>query len=230
MEKQFPTEIEIGTFEVKTGKIRVSDPCYKLEAHDHVAQTLPAANGRWVGSVIYGPSSWGNRVHQLMAHLESSNLIGSEELLRDDVGVDSGQMSIIDLGSYPTGETGEYDDPTQFYGRVCPLTLDTPQSSGIFDGAGIVSGSGFGDGGYPVYVRRNAEGEVTSVRVVFIDDADSEDEEDDLDDGEEDSEELRVEADGSSAAEEGFDGGDEALPASPLPWAAMWRVEDPEGE
>ena len=33
---------------------------------------------------------------------------------------------------------------------------------------GIVTGTGFGDGEYPVYVRRGPEGRVAAVKVVFI--------------------------------------------------------------
>lgn len=35
-------------------------------------------------------------------------------------------------------------------------------------GLGVVVDTGYGDGVYPVYVKRNAEGRIAEVRVVFI--------------------------------------------------------------
>ena len=36
------------------------------------------------------------------------------------------------------------------------------------DGRGIVSSSGYGDGGYPCYISRNSEGQIVSISVEFI--------------------------------------------------------------
>ncbi len=37
-------------------------------------------------------------------------------------------------------------------------------------GLGVVVSTGYGDGEYPVYIRRNSDGRVCEVRVIFIDD------------------------------------------------------------
>lgn len=41
-------------------------------------------------------------------------------------------------------------------------------------GLGVTVSTGYGDGSYPVYVRRNSEGRIAEVRVVFISDEEDE--------------------------------------------------------
>ena len=43
-------------------------------------------------------------------------------------------------------------------------------------GLGVCTSTGYGDGCYPVFVRKNNEGRVAEIRVVFIDSEDIEDE------------------------------------------------------
>lgn len=70
-----------------------------------------------------------------------------------------------------------------FYGDVCDLTTDEDEKGmlgGIINGFGAVSRTGYGDGGYSVYVARK-DGKAVAARVVFIGD----DEEDESGDEEE---------------------------------------------
>jgi len=48
---------------------------------------------------------------------------------------------------------------------------------------GVVSQTGWGDGSYPVDVKRDADGLVVGVRVTFIEDGDDDGDDDDGDDG-----------------------------------------------
>lgn len=45
-------------------------------------------------------------------------------------------------------------------------------------GLGVCMGSGYGDGSYPVYVKRNKEGRITEAKIVFISEEEYDEEED----------------------------------------------------
>lgn len=144
----------IGTFQVTSGRIVVSDPCY--EGGD---KEFPAKNGTWVGLIDshdFGREFLGGvRVMKLVAYRE-----GYENAERhdegDSVGVDSGQMSISD------GDKYRYL-PGDAYNEVCQAT----SPAGIIDGFAVASSSGWGDGGYMLRIAK-ADGKVVGAEVVFI--------------------------------------------------------------
>lgn len=162
----------IGSFEVKSGKLRISDPCYDLDTW--CAGTLDnVLNGKWNAKIEESDKgSWGIRVSNLVAVHENYALSANNpELTKIDVGVDSGQCGIFDLDQYPKDDPGEYGDKNSFYGKVCNLTCnedDMNQSAGIIDNFGVVSRSGYGDGSYECYVRRNVKGEIVAAEIVFL--------------------------------------------------------------
>lgn len=90
-----------------------------------------------------------------------------------DVGVDSGQAGFFDVAKYALsvsdksasranrGETFE-----AFYDSVCNMTLED-KSFGTLH-FGCVSSSGYGDGGYDCYFRRNDVGQVIEALIAFI--------------------------------------------------------------
>jgi hypothetical protein len=89
-------------------------------------------------------------------------------------GVDSGQILFIDPcyvwtddfipGSNPTG--GDYD-------TACRITLGKGYGEA---GGGVVTGTAYGDGTYPVYVEMNSEGRVQRATIVFEEDEEDEQE------------------------------------------------------
>jgi hypothetical protein len=96
------------------------------------------------------------------------------------VGVDSGQAGFFDVVKYALSvadknERGEGDSFESFYDSVCNLTLDA-KSFGTVQ-FGCVSSSGYGDGGYNCYFRRNDLGEVIEALIVFLEDYHEDDEE-----------------------------------------------------
>lgn len=103
-----------------------------------------------------------------------------------DVGVDSGQAGFFDLALYTEALSdksqhqngyGQKDSKFEtFYDRVCDLTLDDNYQFGAIE-FGAASMSGYGDGSYTAFDRRNADGEVIAAFIVFIGEGD--DEEDD---------------------------------------------------
>jgi hypothetical protein len=96
------------------------------------------------------------------------------------VGVDSGQLMVCD----PCYLESEWNCPkdradiTQApagefsYGGCCGATLG-PRGAGQLNyrlghaGAGVVWSSGYGDGVYPVYGRRNRAGQIVEVKIVM---------------------------------------------------------------
>jgi hypothetical protein len=168
-------QITLGSFEVKSGKLMVSDPCY---SPDTWCQTVVdnVLNGAWtVVAMLDTIPGWGERVVSLRAFHAASqpSLTDTCEGLRG-LGVDSGQMGIFCLDSYQVDGRGEYDDKDSFYGKACSLTSGK-RHGGVMPG-GCVSSSGFGDGSYSGFIWKDNSGKVKSAQVVFI--TDDEDEED----------------------------------------------------
>jgi hypothetical protein len=181
-------QTEMKTFEVKSGKICITDPCYKRGTWCAIMD-IPAKNGVWIASIeTSDEDDWGMRVSTLRAHHVEHNNLAWNKI--NSIGVDSGQAGIFDSANYPDnpsdyGDKSAFDD-SHFYGRCCNTTCydDSSICWGIVDGFGVVSSSGYGDGSYSVYVDKNNENEITAVKIVFIspdEDDDSEEDEDDWD-------------------------------------------------
>ncbi len=177
-ESQPPKAYALGSFELTQPTLRVTDPCYQTGTW--CAHTLQAQPGRWNAKVLAGPTSWHARVHLLQIAHESLGdvpVLDVKELQPTELnaGVDSGQCGFFDDARYPRDEASfEYEDDT-FYGRCCESTLNDMLPGGAaVDNMGVVSRSGFGDGGYDVYVRRNEEGQAIIVTLLFINESDEE--------------------------------------------------------
>ena len=195
------TIVDIGLFDVSSGKLIVSDPCYTQTIHDTAAAHIPAENGKWMAVTERANfDGWGNRITKLMVwhtSISSTSELLLEEL-RQGGSVDSGQLGIFCSSIYPEGrETGEYGELDTFYGQCCASTykrsLDLKSdelSAGIIQNAGVCASSGFGDGGYPIEVAyRN--GVAIAVIVTFIGENDTDEDdfyedEDGYEDGYED--------------------------------------------
>lgn len=159
-------EKNLGTFEVKSGKIHISDPCYEYDENDkNCVMTLKdVLNGRYFAKIsIEGKY---NDVESLTIHHEKYPEF-EPNFLMGTIGVDSGQAGIFDLKYYAENQCGEFGDLKSFYGLACSLTLSEEQG-GIMENAGVVSTSGCGDGEYEVYVRENEIGKIVSVSIIFI--------------------------------------------------------------
>lgn len=88
-------------------------------------------------------------------------------LLPFTVGVDSGQAGFFDraaFGAVCAPDSGP--DFESFYDRVGELTMGKDEFGALEWGA--TSRSGYGDGGYEAYARRDAEGQVVAAVIVFI--------------------------------------------------------------
>lgn len=97
------------------------------------------------------------------------------------VGVDSGQLMLTDpcylesewkrgdVNNFGEEHVGEFS-----YSGASSTTLYTKEMAGELNyhlghpGAGVVFSSGYGDGSYPVYVKRDDSGLIAEMRVVMI--------------------------------------------------------------
>lgn len=180
-EKMPDVTLELGTFTVTTPALRVTDPCYTPDTRcAGVLQVLP---GNWTARVLVGPTDWDTRVKQLQITHESlgvSEIIPLAAMVRTSLnaGVDSGQCGFFDEARYPRKKSEfEYEKGT-FYAGCCELTLDEKGSGGgvLADGSGVLSRSGFGDGGYNVYAQKDSTGNIVALALAFIGDRYDEDE------------------------------------------------------
>jgi hypothetical protein len=91
------------------------------------------------------------------------------------VGVDSGQAGFFDLVKYTEAQSDHHfascrgDSPIfeAFYESCGKHTLDESKSFGAIE-FGAVSQSGYGDGGYDCFAKRDESGAVTAAFILFI--------------------------------------------------------------
>lgn len=176
----------MNTFEVTSGALRVTDPCYDMDTW--CAGTIAnVKNGTWAAGIVTSDEdSWGVRVSRLcIKHVDVVEK-GSDYARTDiDVGVDSGQAGFFDLTPFTEHAAATHGDDSEnhksFYDEVCKMTIDENQFGVVEFGA--VSRSGFGDGSYDCYTAINAEGQVVAAYIDFIteDEEDEDDEENDDD-------------------------------------------------
>lgn len=168
--------VSVGSFNVESGKLAVSDPCYDPPTEESGLSTVVhAKKGLWKAEVVTQDEfDWGTRVAELRV------LHASVEALpvyweREDVtlGVDSGQMAFVDLPKFE-GDTRDFPPGGkmiggEWYFNVCD---SHDEGGGILDG-GVVSSTGFGDGVYRLFVHRDDDGLVVAARIIFIEHNDS---------------------------------------------------------
>lgn len=156
----------------------VSDPCYAIGTWFQT-EIENAKKGTWLAFVkkINDYEGWGERCAKLIVHHQNYDLPkeGWEHI--SSIGVDSGQVGIFDKESYRNdslikGTTGHkfatLDGPAgdRWYSACCDITLSR-MHAGILEG-GVVSESGYGDGSYNCYIKKNKDGEIIAVKLVFI--------------------------------------------------------------
>lgn len=180
-------ELELDTFQVRSGEIIISDPCY--DEGTWCAQKVKAAKGCWGAEVEYEDG----RVKRLEAYSKSILAIPLPDrkwqprVINDQIGVDSGQCGFFDAACYRKNpiikkpkHKWQIDGQGDFYGMACELTLG-PMRCGLMTDKdninfGVVSSSGYGDGGYVLTGTFNDKEEVVSLRLDFFGDESENDE------------------------------------------------------
>lgn len=176
-------------FEVKSGQMVISDPCYTLPTW--CQGVVKVKNGTWIGVPVFLDDL--TRVAALIVYNKeviTENPLRLEELkdymgteLPFNFGVDSGQFGFFDKDLYRNDESVKdleaaefgqgYDrkDGDFWYRVVTQQTIaQTKMGYQNFGGipSGVVASSGYGDGSYPVFGMER-DGEYYGFVVVFID-------------------------------------------------------------
>jgi len=143
-----------------------TDPCYKPDTWCHCV-LRDVKPGTWEVAVEERDIQlWGHRITGLRIKHKDYKSKMTNELLSPAIGVDSGQCGFFDI-DYFIRHKEDKEEENRWYNRVCDKTLAKP-FYGTIDGRGVVSESGYGDGAYDLYGRRNKKGELVELRVVFI--------------------------------------------------------------
>jgi len=169
------------TFEVKSGEVYLSDPCYTDTLDGH--RTFSARNGEWVAS--YESVDGSGCVYHISALY--ANFPGTRAVRHTivDIGVDSGQMGIFDVNRF--NDSSVYEDTkfhdkfehfgsSLFYDVCCNITCNTDpnqehKSFGTLIG-GVVSQSGYGDGNYSAVLGFDESDLLVSVKISFFEEED----------------------------------------------------------
>jgi hypothetical protein len=170
----------LGSFEVVSGKVRITDPCYSPDTWCS-GELKNVRKGRWKAQAFTKEvPGWGNRVWELEVFAESGSLdFTVYEKLKFEVGVDSGQAGIFDSSHYQDAtivpkdaRVAEYIKDDKWYAMCCAASHN--ENTGL--GAGVVpygvnSSSGFGDGSYDAYAKYDPlTKEVIAIKIIFISD------------------------------------------------------------
>jgi len=172
----------IGGFH-SNGKIRVSDPCYT--PNTWCSGVIDTIKGNWTAAVIRltneETGGCGDRVAVLaIKHedcdiplctdsineacdaMKSMDQSGGWSVSDIDVGVDSGQAGFFDEEEFVRVKSG---DDTAWYNNISNVTLGV--DAGVID-YGVVSTSGYGDGGYKCVIHTGENDLVDFAFIVFI--------------------------------------------------------------
>lgn len=168
-------QIQIGEFEVTDNVLVISDPCYEpgIWCMGHVLDVRP---GIWTAQIgMCHDKKWGDRVAYLAAYHKDcpdKSLLTKYEA-HFGVGVDSGQAGIFDRAHYQDQSVvpdtpNPIDKDDRWYSACCHQTLNTEHQAGVIP-YGVVSSSGFGDGGYACYFFSTGRGKEFTTWGVMID-------------------------------------------------------------
>jgi len=169
-------EVQLGEFEITSGRILLSDPCYDFGTW--CTQTVDGKNGTWRATSIQD-----GVCHELIACHQSygTYMEGDWKKLDESLGVDSGQCGIYDVQFYNVKPSSAVLD--EFLAKVeedwlssmkirkpwyfinCVTTM-TELRCGVIP-YGCVSSSGYGDGGYNAYAQYNDD-IVVALKIIFI--------------------------------------------------------------
>ena len=180
---------QIGSFEMTDTIMRVSDPCY--DTTTWCCGTIPnCLTGQWDSAVVYSDEGiMGQRIALLVAkhsgsvhsfdlcdkiRADEENIYYSAgwEVCGFEVGVDSGQAGFFDEAHYQDESVfAGHPAPHVSYGGLwyshcCDRTLSEDQAGTI--PYGVISCSGYGDGGYTALMHKTAGGQVDCVAIVYL--------------------------------------------------------------
>jgi len=154
----------IGTFEVTSGQIRISDPCYDNDAVGTFAHSIAARNGTWDAWVQLEEA----QVAELIVVRQERSPIRWRR--GDCIGVDSGTAGVFDESAFRV-DAGIPHEPMWseepgdlwYYKHVVQDQFEAKSITG-----GVISRTGWGDGIYKFQWSRSSEGTAEAVRIIFF--------------------------------------------------------------
>jgi hypothetical protein len=193
-----PQVLSAGEF-TTSGKIWVSDPCYeiRLPRSNHIIEH--ASPGLWSGTYLLSNEGMFHghpdiRVRELVVkHNDSFEIEPSLAWVHEkkvNIDVDSGSAGFFDLAEREKLPEGRREEPEwqKWYDECFKARYiegkynrkmgwhESWSIAGPVRGWGVVSSSGWGDGGYDLYTKRLL-GFVVAAKIVFISDEEDENEE-----------------------------------------------------
>lgn len=184
------TSIPLGTFSISSGVLVATDPGYDLgTARTPGLGTVieGCRDGTWIAVLTkkrFQNENWSIPSELLVYHESINNSATLEwKEIPEGLGADTGQVGIWEMKhfhnhslvptdikwTFGTENRPEPADPDDlWYSWCCELTNSENEASLMPHG--IVSRSGYGDGGYPVFASRDAGGHIVALLVRFVDD------------------------------------------------------------
>jgi hypothetical protein len=161
-------KISLGIIKINNG-IMVSDPCYGLDCGwNRVFSDV--VQGEYNAFVrISATGGYGERVKELTICHNSKKL---SKYNQNDmvalVGVDSGTCGFYDYDYYENTHNELNADENWYEKNVLNRFYETKEQAFVTDEMGIHSCSGFGDGLYRVYAKKNANNLIDQMTIEFL--------------------------------------------------------------
>ena len=145
-------------------KIDITDPCYDRDVWCRMNDVEIVPGDYTAIAYLKDTGGWGKRVATLGIYLNGIvPKVQDMHMFREGIGVDAGMAGFFE---------GKPDFTDDQWGNFCDMCRDAGYPSvfcedhGLFHG--FCSSSGYGDGGYPVFVARNAKGEICALEIRFL--------------------------------------------------------------
>lgn len=139
-------------FVVTSGKLIISDPCYKRRTWC-AGVVERVKNGTWHATIKMTPEG-----RALIAVCQEERYVGKMKKRRFEVGVDSAQVGIFCDSLYPSRK-----NPNPGFYETCCEADKGHLRAGLVMGRGVVCFTD--DGSYTAFVGRNKEGLAVAVRI-----------------------------------------------------------------
>lgn len=150
-------------------EVIVSDPCYGLLVwcNKEIKNVLSGKYNCFTR--IQNEDFWGERVKELtICHVDRKPFTALKHLeYICSVGVDSGTCGIYDKEYYKSNHNDEHADEEWYEKNVCNGFYLNKEQGLMLENKGIISCSGYGDGMYSVYVKRNENGFIYQITIKY---------------------------------------------------------------
>lgn len=172
------TEITVSFGEITLGKkVQVTDPSYSLDVWctKTIENMLPGEYGTF--ATVADRGMLGRRVSELMIVHKSVEL-GDLKFIKTvagDIGVDSGNCGFFDYKKLQEAKEAdakfeaEHNNIGPFTNKWWSVSDNLRALGGTLDDWGVLSHSGYGDGGYDLYLAYDESGEnVIAAKIVYL--------------------------------------------------------------